>query len=133
MAMAQILSNAARSKGSPFTKIREPARASLRRIAVGMSIAAMGFYGSKGPFFAMPPMFLSGAGLAAGIAWINSLGNLGGFFGPWYVGVMKDLTGSYAGGLYGLALLGLLAAVVCALFLHIPNRLPSAAVVAPAE
>src|SRR4030088_1792166 len=43
----------------------------------GMSIAAMGFYGSKGPFFAMPPMFLSGAGLAAGIAWIKSIGNLG--------------------------------------------------------
>jgi MFS transporter, ACS family, tartrate transporter len=100
---------------------------------VGMSIAAMGFYGSKGPFFAMPPMFLSGAGLAAGIAWINSIGNLGGFFGPWYVGVMKDLTGSYAGGLYGLALLGLVAAIVCALFLHIPNRLPPDTVGAPAE
>jgi ACS family tartrate transporter-like MFS transporter len=100
---------------------------------VGMSIAAMGFYGSKGPFFAMPPMFLSGAGLAAGIAWINSIGNLGGFFGPWYVGVMKDLTGSYAGGLYGLALLGLIAAIVCALFLHIPSRVPSSAIVAPAE
>ena len=94
---------------------------------VGMSIAAMGFYGSKGPFFAMPPMFLSGAGLAAGIAWINSIGNLGGFFGPWYVGVMKDLTGSYAGGLYGLALLGLVAAIVCALFLHIPSRTSLAA------
>jgi ACS family tartrate transporter-like MFS transporter len=94
---------------------------------VGMSIAAMGFYGSKGPFFAMPPMFLSGAGLAAGIAWINSIGNLGGFFGPWYVGVMKDLTGSYAGGLYGLALLGLVAAIVCGLFLHIPCRTSSAA------
>ncbi len=100
---------------------------------VGMSMATMGFYGSKGPFFAMPPMFLSGAGLAAGIAWINSLGNLGGFFGPWYVGVMKDLTGSYAGGLYGLALLCLLAALVCALFLHIPNRVPSSTVAAPAE
>ncbi len=100
---------------------------------VGMSIAAMGFYGSKGPFFAMPPMFLSGTGLAAGIAWINSIGNLGGFFGPWYVGVMKDLTGNYAGGLYGLALLGLIAAIVCALFLHIPNRMPSSAVGAPAE
>jgi ACS family tartrate transporter-like MFS transporter len=100
---------------------------------VGMSIATMGFYGSKGPFFAMPPMFLSGAGLAAGIAWINSIGNLGGFFGPWYVGAMKDLTGSYAGGLYGLALLGLIAAIVCALFLHIPNRIPSSAVSAPAE
>jgi len=93
----------------------------------------MGFYGSKGPFFAMPPMFLSGAGLAAGIAWINSLGNLGGFFGPWYVGTMRDLTGSYAGGLYGLALLGLVAAIVCALFLHIPNRLPASTVAAPAE
>jgi ACS family tartrate transporter-like MFS transporter len=100
---------------------------------VGMSIAAMGFYGSKGPFFAMPPMFLSGAGLAAGIAWINSIGNLGGFFGPWYVGVMRDLTGNYAGGLYGLALLGLMAAIVCALFLHIPKRAPVSAIVVPAE
>ena len=88
---------------------------------VGMSLAAMGFYGSKGPFFAMPPMFLSGTALAAGFAWINSIGNLGGFFGPWWVGVMKDLTGSYAGGLYGLALLSLISAVVCALFLHIPD------------
>ena len=100
---------------------------------VGMSIAAMGFYGSKGPFFAMPPMFLSGAGLAAGIAWINSIGNLGGFFGPSYVGLMKDLTGGYAGGLYGLALLGLIAAIVCALFLHIPKRAVPEAVGAPAE
>ena len=88
---------------------------------VGMSIAAMGFYGSKGPFWAMPPMFLTGTAAAASIAWINSIGNLGGFFGPWYVGVMKDVTGSYAGGLYGLALLCLGAALVCAFFLNIPN------------
>ncbi len=88
---------------------------------VGMSIAAMGFYGSKGPFWAMPPMFLTGTAAAASIAWINSIGNLGGFFGPWYVGLMKDLTGSYAGGLYGLALLCLGAAIICAFFLNIPN------------
>ncbi len=101
---------------------------------VGMSIAAMGFYGSKGPFFAMPPMFLSGTALAAGIAWINSIGNLGGFFGPWWVGVMKDLTGSYAGGLYGLALLGLISSIVCALFLHIPDVIsPASRQAAPAE
>jgi MFS transporter, ACS family, tartrate transporter len=95
---------------------------------VGMSIAAIGFYGSKGPFFAMPPIFLSGTALAGGIAWINSIGNLGGFFGPLYVGVMKDATGSFAGGLYGLALLGLIASFVCAFFLHIPNQaVPAAA------
>jgi ACS family tartrate transporter-like MFS transporter len=88
---------------------------------VGMSIAAMGFYGSKGPFWAMPPMFLTGTAAAASIAWINSLGNLGGSIGPWYVGLMKDATGSFAGGLYGLALLGLVASLVCAFFLHIPD------------
>ena len=101
---------------------------------VGVCIATTGFYGSKGPFFAMPPMFLSGAALAAGIAWINSLGNLGGFFGPWWIGIMKDATGSYAGGLYGLGLLTLISSIVCALFLHIPDpttvgdqRVPAAA------
>jgi MFS family permease len=81
----------------------------------------MGFYGSKGPFWAMPPMFLTGTAAAGAIAWINSLGNLGGFFGSWYAGVMKDLTGSYAGGLYGLALFGLISAFISAFFLHIPN------------
>ena len=88
---------------------------------VGMSIAAIGFYGSKGPFWSMPPMFLTGMAAAGAIAWINSIGNLGGFFGSWYVGFMKDLTGSYAGGLYGLALFGLISAFVCAFFLHIPD------------
>lgn len=88
---------------------------------VGVCLATMGFYGSKGPFFAMPAMFLSGTSLAAGFAWINSIGNLGGFFGPWWIGVMKDATGSYAGGLYGLALLSLISSIVCALFLHIPD------------
>jgi ACS family tartrate transporter-like MFS transporter len=96
---------------------------------VGMSIAAMGFYGSKGPFWAMPPMFLTGTAAAAAIAWINSIGNLGGFFGPWYVGVMKDLTGSYAGGLYGLAFLCLGAAIVCAFFLNIRDVSKHAAAV----
>ncbi len=93
---------------------------------VGMSIAAMGFYGSKGPFWAMPPMFMTGTAAAVSIAWINSVGNLGGFFGPWYVGVMRDATGSYAGGLYGLALLCLISALVCALFLHIPDATEAA-------
>ncbi len=88
---------------------------------VGMSIAAIGFYGSKGPFWAMPPMMMTGSAAAAALAWINSIGNLGGFFGPWYVGVLKDMTGSFAGGLFGLALLSLIAALVCAFFLDIPD------------
>ena len=87
----------------------------------GLSIATFGFYGSKGPFWSMPPMFLTGTAAAASIAWINSIGNLGGFFGPWYVGVVKDRDQQLRGRTYGLALLCVISAVVCALFLDIPN------------
>jgi ACS family tartrate transporter-like MFS transporter len=89
---------------------------------IGMSMAAAGFYGSKGMFWSMPPMFLTGMAAATGIAWINSLGNLGGFFGPSIVGWVKDETGSFAGGLYALAGFALMSAVVAALWLHIPRR-----------
>jgi ACS family tartrate transporter-like MFS transporter len=97
---------------------------------VGISVAAIGFYGSKGPFWSMPPMFLTGMAAAASIAWINSLGNLGGFFGPSIVGWVRDVTGSFAGGLFALAAFALMAAVVSALWLQIPRRiaLPQAAV-----
>jgi len=88
---------------------------------VGMSIAAIGFYGSKGPFWSMPSMFLTGTAAAAGIAWINSIGNLGGFFGPTIVGWARDLTGSFAGGLYALAAFALMSAVISAIWLHIPR------------
>jgi ACS family tartrate transporter-like MFS transporter len=99
---------------------------------VGLCISTFGFYGSKGPFWSMPPMFMTGTAAAASIAWINSIGNLGGFFGPWYVGVLKDWTGNYAGGIYGLAFLCLSSAVVCALFLEIPNPAGTARVAQPA-
>jgi len=88
---------------------------------VGMSIAAMGFYGSKGPFWSIPSMILTGTAAASGIAWINSVGNLGGFFGPTIVGWTKDYTGSFASGLYVLAGFALLSAVVSAFGLRIAN------------
>jgi len=88
---------------------------------VGMSIAAIGFYGSKGPFWTMPSMILTGTASASGIAWINSVGNLGGFFGPTVVGWAKDYTGGFSGGLYALAGFALMSAIVSALGLRIPN------------
>jgi len=101
---------------------------------VGIVIAAIGFYGTKGPFWSMPTMFLTGPAAASGIAWINSLGNLGGFFGPTIVGWAKQLTGSFAGGLYALALCALVSAVVSLFGLKIRNavRAPEHQVV-PAE
>jgi ACS family tartrate transporter-like MFS transporter len=100
----------------------------------GITIAAIGFYGTKGPFWSMPTMFLTGAAAATGIAWINSLGNLGGFFGPSLVGWAKSVTGSYAGGLYALALCALVSAVISLFWLHIPRAVAARErVAAPAE
>jgi ACS family tartrate transporter-like MFS transporter len=100
---------------------------------VGMSLAAIGFYGSKGSFWAMPPMILTGTAAASGIAWINSVGNLGGFFGPSVVGWAKDYSGSFAGGLYALAGFALLSAIVSALWLSIPNPARQEMAGVPAE
>jgi ACS family tartrate transporter-like MFS transporter len=90
----------------------------------GMCIATAGFYGTKGPFWSMPSMLLTGTAAAAGIAWINSIGNVGGAVGPAIVGWIKDMTGSYAGGLYGLAAFTAVSALVAAFALHIPRQVP---------
>jgi ACS family tartrate transporter-like MFS transporter len=78
---------------------------------VGMTIAAIGLYGTKGPFWTLPSIILTGSAAASGIAWINGIGNLGGFFGPTVVGWAKNLTGSFASGLYVLAGLALVSAL----------------------
>jgi len=57
-------------------------------------------------------MFLSRSAAAAGIALINSVGNLGGIIGPVAVGWAKDATQSFAGGLYFIAIVTALAAVL---------------------
>jgi MFS transporter, ACS family, tartrate transporter len=93
---------------------------------VGMSIAAIGFYGTKGPFWAIPTMWLTGSAAAAGIAWINSLGNLGGFFGPSLVGWAKSMTGSFAGGLYALAVCALASAIISLFWIRVPRAATTA-------
>jgi len=78
---------------------------------VGMTIATIGLYGTKGPFWTLPSMILTGSAAASGIAWINGIGNLGGFFGPSAVGWVKVYTGSFTSGLYLLAGLAIVSAV----------------------
>lgn len=66
---------------------------------VCLSIAAAGIWSTLGPFWALPPLFLSGTAAAAGIALINSIGNLGGgFLGPALMGVLEKETCSYHAG-----------------------------------
>ncbi len=74
-----------------------------------LSIGAAGIWGAMGPFWSMAAENLSGAGAAAGIALINSVGNLGGFIGPYLVGVVKQMSHSFGGGLAAMALMLALA------------------------
>ena len=87
-----------------------------------MCLATIGFYGSKGPFWPLPSTFLTGTAAAAGMALINSVGNVHGFMGPFVVGWIKDSTGSFANGLYALAGFMVLAAVVTVAGVQAPRR-----------
>jgi len=70
---------------------------------VGLTLAAMGGLSTLPMFWSLPTSFLGGAAAAGGIALINSVGNLAGFFGPYFIGFMKDLTHSTNTGLYTMA------------------------------
>ena len=78
---------------------------------IALTIAAMGDLATRGPFWALPPRFLSGSALAAGIALINTVASLGGFVGPTMVGYVREATGGFTGGLLFLAGLLVLAAL----------------------
>jgi ACS family tartrate transporter-like MFS transporter len=64
-----------------------------------ISIAVLGVFSMMGPFWAMPTSLLAGTAAAAGIAFINSVGNLGGFVGPYVIGLVRTSTGQFKGGL----------------------------------
>ena len=66
---------------------------------VFLSLALLSAFSMMGPFWATSTALLSGTAAAAGIALINSFGNLGGFFGPYVIGVVRNATGDFRGGL----------------------------------
>jgi ACS family tartrate transporter-like MFS transporter len=82
-------------------------------LAVGLISAALaGLYAFKSPFWALPGLFLTRSTAAISIAAINSIGNLGGFVGPYLIGVVKGWTGNQAIGLMFLSALLVLAFVL---------------------
>jgi ACS family tartrate transporter-like MFS transporter len=83
---------------------------------VTLSIAMLGLAAMFGPFWALASASLGGVGAATGIALINSVGNTGGFLGPYLLGAVRDATGSFA---WGLAAIGILLAFVPLLVLSL--------------
>src|SRR3954469_8180599 len=88
--------------------------AAIPALAIGLFF----LLGVHGVFWTMPPALRSGAAAAAGIAAINSIGNIGGFVGPYLVGLVKDATGSTDGGLVALAVILMAAAVLATRVTH---------------
>jgi MFS transporter, ACS family, tartrate transporter len=85
---------------------------------VALSVAGFGIFAGLPVFWTLPTVFLSGAAAAAGIAMINSIGNLAGFAGPYAMGWIKDATGSYTGGLLSLSMVCVISAIVVVLLGH---------------
>ena len=86
--------------------------------AVAVTIGVMGVYAALPTFWSLPTGFLTGSAAAGGIALINSIGNIGGFVGPYAIGWIKDATGETTLGLVVLAACPIMAGVVTFLMGH---------------
>jgi len=98
---------------------------------LAFSVSAFGVFSVLPVFWTLPTAFLSGPAAAAGIAIINSIGNLSGFAGPFAMGRIKDATGSFNMGLLLIAGFVLLAMVIVLALKHdssletAPSRMPA--------
>jgi MFS transporter, ACS family, tartrate transporter len=81
-------------------------------------IAGAGLYSYLPSFWALPATFLTESAAAASIGLINSVGNLGGFAGPYIVGFINGKTGSFYGGVIYLSCSALVAAILILLVKH---------------
>jgi ACS family tartrate transporter-like MFS transporter len=97
---------------------------SFEAALIGFTLAAVGFWSIMGPFWTVSTRMLSGQAAAGGVAIIQILGGVGGFLGPYLTGRMRDLTHGFAGGLY---VVGGLAVLAAALAFAIPKPAPDAA------
>ena len=88
-----------------------------------LSVALVGITTARAVFWTIPARFLTGAAAAGGLAFINSVGTLGGFVGPAVVGWLKDATGSFSAGLAGMGAFLLLSTILAgALRLFVPRE-----------
>jgi ACS family tartrate transporter-like MFS transporter len=79
-----------------------------------LCVAAMGIYASMPVFWTLPSMYLAGTGAAAGIALINSFGNLAGYLGPQMVAWLTGDSGDFGPALLSLGLAMLVSAIILA-------------------
>jgi len=102
-------------------------RGQMAASVVMLSMATIGFYSAHPGFWPLPNVFLGRAAAAASLGLINSFGNLGGFLGPYLLGIFSDRTGGFGPGLLYLAACSLASGL---LVLRVRKALKGAATIA---
>jgi ACS family tartrate transporter-like MFS transporter len=83
---------------------------SITVVLIAFSLASIGVFSLQGPFWTWLTTMVEGTAAAGGIAIITTVGGFGGFLGPYLTGRLRDATHSFDGGLYGMAVLAVIAA-----------------------
>jgi ACS family tartrate transporter-like MFS transporter len=91
---------------------------SLTIALIGFSVALIGVTAARAIFWAIPTRFLTGVAAAGGLAFINSIGTVGGFVGPSMMGWLREYSGSYIVGLTAVAVI-MIAATVASMSLKL--------------
>jgi ACS family tartrate transporter-like MFS transporter len=97
----------------------------------GLLVLIVGHMSLQGPFWSISTRFLEGRAAAAGIALMNTIGILGGFVGPYWMGIAKDLTGNYRRGLLTMAVPMLVGAGIM-LYLRWQSHQTASRIIEPA-
>jgi D-galactonate transporter len=97
---------------------------------MGLGLASFGIFSALPIFWSLPTAMLSGTAAAAGIAWINSVGNLGGYFGPQIFGIVQDATGGAYWGLIFMAALPVMSILLILVLTRRPSWRRSASLAA---
>ena len=105
----------------------------LIAVVLALVLVSAGVSSAKPPLWSIPTQFLTGAAAATGIATINSIGNLGGFAGPFIIGWLKDQTGGYRAGLLSVAATLVFSAALVLVLARLRGRKPPADTIAVAD
>ena len=103
-----ILACLVAAAGLAFSVLNE----ALAPAMFGLTVAVIGLSSVRPAFYSLPSRYLTGIAAAGGLAFINSVGSLGGYVGPWMVGMLKDSTGSFAPGTFAMSAMLVVAALL---------------------
>jgi ACS family tartrate transporter-like MFS transporter len=94
----------------------------LAAALAGIVLAVVGLSAARPAFYSLPSRYLTGIAAAGGMALINATGSLGGYVGPWIVGLLRDRTGSFVAGMEAMSVMLVVAAVLTGVLMKVTGE-----------